>query len=51
MRRKRDDAAHALGIEASFIAPRAAIEAIVAGHKSPEQLLVPWQRELLALST
>jgi ribonuclease D len=48
MRRKRDEAAEQLGIEASFIAPRAAIDAIVAGSKSAEELLAPWQRQLLA---
>ena len=47
MRRKRDQAAEQLGIEASFIAPRAAIDAIVAGSKSAEELLAPWQRQLL----
>jgi ribonuclease D len=49
MRRKRDEAAARLGIEASFIAPRAAIDAIVAGSKPADELLVPWQRQLLAL--
>jgi ribonuclease D len=49
IRRKRDQAANQLGIEASFIAPRAAIDAIVAGSKSADKLLVPWQRQLLAL--
>jgi ribonuclease D len=47
MRRRRDEAAKELGIEASFIAPRAAIDAIVAGSKS--DLLAPWQRQILGL--
>jgi ribonuclease D len=49
IRRKRDEAAVQLGIEASFIAPRAAIDAIVAESKPADELLVPWQRQLLAL--
>lgn len=49
IRKHRDETAHALGIEPSFIAPRAAIDAIAAATSLPEQLLGPWQRELLGL--
>jgi ribonuclease D len=49
MRAKRDRAATALGIEPSFIAPRSAVDAIAMDPGRAEQLLVPWQMELLAL--
>jgi ribonuclease D len=49
MRRRRDEAAHELKIEASFIAPRATIDAIAADSEYAERLLVPWQRQLLGL--
>jgi ribonuclease D len=49
MRRRRDQAARALGIEPSFIAPRATIDAIAADDTRAEQMLVPWQRQLLGL--
>jgi ribonuclease D len=47
MRKRRDDAAHELGIEASFIAPRATIDAIAADRSRADHLLVSWQRKLL----
>jgi ribonuclease D len=47
MRKRRDAAAHELGIEASFIAPRATIDAIAADPTGADHLLVPWQRKLL----
>ena len=47
MRKERDEAAHELGIEPSFIAPRATIDAIAADGSRSDQLLVPWQRKLL----
>ncbi|HKS04066.1 MAG TPA: ribonuclease D, partial [Chthoniobacterales bacterium] len=44
MRKRRDQAAHELKIEPSFIAPRATIDAIAVHSACAEQLLVPWQR-------
>jgi ribonuclease D len=49
MRKRRDQAAHELNIEPSFIAPRATIDAIGADRACADQLLVPWQRGLLGL--
>ena len=49
MRKRRDQAAHELKIEPSFIAPRATIDTIAADKTRAEQLLVPWQRNLLGL--
>ena len=45
----RDAVAHAQGLEPSLIAPRAAIDAVVAGESETDALLVPWQRDLLEL--
>jgi ribonuclease D len=50
LRRRRDHAAKQLGLEPSFVAPRAALEAIAADPNRAENLLVPWQRQLLELS-
>jgi len=47
LRQNRDHAAKELHIEASFIAPRATLEAIAADQNRADALLVPWQRELL----
>ena len=47
LRQNRDHAAKDLHIEASFIAPRATLEAIAADPSRADALLVPWQRELL----
>ena len=47
MRKRRDAAAHELGVEPSFIAPRATIDAIAADASRSDQLLVGWQRKLL----
>ena len=47
MRQHRDKAARELGIEPSFIAPRATIDAIAADGSRAGQLLVAWQRKLL----
>ena len=47
MRRHRDEAAGQLGIEPSFVAPRATIDAIAADRSRADQLLVEWQRKLL----
>jgi len=49
MRVRRDAAAHELGIEPSFIAPRATIDALAAGKRTPEQSLSPWQFQLLGV--
>ena len=47
LRQSRDHAAKELHIEASFIAPRATLEAIGADESRADALLVGWQRELL----
>jgi ribonuclease D len=49
LRRRRDKAAKHLGIEPSFIAPRATLEAIAADKTRADTLLVPWQRQLLEM--
>ncbi|MGZ5020298.1 MAG: ribonuclease D [Chthoniobacterales bacterium] len=49
LRRRRDVAAEELGLEPSFIAPRAAVESIAIDEARSETLLVPWQRDLLKL--
>ncbi|MGI9115544.1 MAG: ribonuclease D [Chthoniobacterales bacterium] len=49
LRARRDEVATKLGIEASFIAPRAVIDAIAQEARRAEALLVPWQRELLGV--
>jgi len=49
LRQTRDHAAKELHIEASFIAPRATLEAIGADQSRADALLVPWQRELLKM--
>ena len=49
LRRRRDVVAEELGLEPSFIAPRAAVESIAADEARSETLLVPWQRDLLKL--
>ena len=47
LRQNRDHAAKELHIEASFIAPRASLEAIGADQSRAESLLATWQHELL----
>jgi ribonuclease D len=49
LRHDRDHAAKELHIDASFLAPRATLEAIAADQSRADALLVPWQRELLSL--
>jgi ribonuclease D len=49
LRRRRDVAAEQLGLDPSFIAPRAAVESIAVDEARSTTLLVPWQRELLQL--
>ena len=49
LRQNRDQAAKEVHIEASFIAPRATLEAIAADQSRADSLLVPWQRDLLKL--
>src|SRR5947199_8897184 len=51
LRQRRDDAAEELGLAPSFIAPRGTLEAIASGHRRAAPLLVPWQRELLGITT
>jgi ribonuclease D len=50
LRQRRDKSAEELGLEPSFIAPRVSLEAIAADHARAASLLVPWQRELLAIA-
>lgn len=47
LRRRRDVAAEQLGLDPSFIAPRATVDLIAADQTRSEALLVPWQRSLL----
>lgn len=47
--RTREQAAADLEIEGSLIAPRAVLEALVAGEAQPAELLLTWQRERLGL--
>ena len=47
LRRRRDEIAEQLGLDPSFIAPRATVESIAADHSRSDALLVPWQRDLL----
>jgi ribonuclease D len=47
LRKRRDVVAEQLGIDPSFIAPRATVESIAADQSRSETLLVPWQRDLL----
>ena len=50
LRRRRDRVAKQLGLEPSFIAPRATLEALAADQTRAQSLLVPWQRDLLEVS-
>jgi ribonuclease D len=47
LRKKRDVIAEQLGLDPSFIAPRATVESIAADQSRSQALLVPWQRGLL----
>ena len=49
LRHNRDHAAKELHVEASFIAPRATLEAIAADSSRADALIVPWQRDLLKM--
>ena len=49
LRGRRDRAARELELEPTFIAPRAALEAIAADEAHAEKLLVPWQQESLGI--
>jgi len=49
LRRRRDRSAEELGLEPSFIAPRSTLEAIASDGARAVSLLVPWQRQLLAI--
>lgn len=49
LRRRRDAAAQELGIEAAFIAPRSAVDAIAADAARANDYLVPWQRAMLGI--
>jgi ribonuclease D len=47
LRKRRDAVAEELGLDPSFIAPRATCDLIAADPTRSETLLVPWQRSLL----
>jgi ribonuclease D len=49
LRRRRDVKAEELGLDPSFIAPRATVDSIAADEARSTVLLVPWQRDLLQL--
>ena len=49
LRKRRDVKAQELGLDPSFIAPRATVNSIAADQERSEVLLVPWQRQLLEL--
>ena len=49
LRKRRDVKAQELGLDPSFIAPRATVDSIAADQERSEVLLVPWQRQLLEL--
>ena len=49
LRRRRDVKAEELGLDPSFIAPRATVDSIAADETRSAVLLVPWQRDLLQL--
>jgi ribonuclease D len=49
LRRRRDQAARELNLEASFIAARSTLEAIATNQTCAASLLVPWQQELLGV--
>jgi ribonuclease D len=51
LQRRRNRSAEELGLEPSFIAPRSTLEAIAADDARTAALLVPWQRELLGVSS
>jgi ribonuclease D len=51
LRERRDRAAAELGVEPSFIAPRATLDAIAANESRSVELLVPWQQQLLGLDS
>jgi ribonuclease D len=48
--KSREEAATALDIEGSLIAPRAILESIAAGEAKPTDVLLKWQRATLGLS-
>jgi len=49
LRRRRDHAAAELAIEPSFIASRAAVDAVAADESRKDKLLLSWQRKLIGL--
>jgi ribonuclease D len=49
MIQSREEAAAALDIEGSLIAPRAVLESLAAGEAKPSEVLLSWQRECLGL--
>ena len=49
LRKRRDVKAQELGLDPSFIAPRATVDSIAADQERSAVLLVPWQRQLLEL--
>src|SRR5947208_7527880 len=51
LRRRRDKSAEEIGLEPSFIVARGQLEAITTDQTRAAPLLVPWQRELLGITT
>ena len=49
LKKERDRVAADLDLDPSIIAPRATLEAIAARPQAADELLMPWQRELLGL--
>lgn len=51
LRERRDRAAGELKVEPTILAPRATIDAIASDEGNAANMLVPWQREVLGLSS
>ena len=50
LRKQRDAVAVELDLDPSIIAPRATLEAVAARPAAAEEMLMPWQRQLLGLA-
>lgn len=50
LRARRDRVANELQLEPSFVAPRATLEAVAVDENRANELLVPWQRDVLRLA-
>ncbi len=49
LRKRRDAKAQELGLDPSFIAPRATLDSVASDQERSSVLLVPWQRQLLEI--